>query len=73
MRGGDMTCSANITNAKEIWKQFLKKYESDLKKMVTMRCGKMTGEEGGATPRAAVAHCGERRRERRSKKFQFDR
>ena len=42
-----MTGNANIINPKEIRKKFLKKYESDLKKMVTMRCGKMTGEEGG--------------------------
>ena len=37
-----MTGNAIITNSKEMWKQFLKKYESDLKKMVTMRGGKMT-------------------------------
>ena len=37
MRGGRRTDNANITDIKEIWKQFLKKYGSDLKKMVTMR------------------------------------
>ena len=39
-----MTVNANIINTKQIWKQSLKKYESDLKKIVTMRGGKMTGK-----------------------------